>query len=65
MTDAELEAERKLAHEAAVKSADSSARPVSQEKTSPALVVAAWLFVGVPIIWGVWITLGKAWVLFK
>jgi MFS family permease len=26
--------------------------------------VAAWLIVGVPIVWGVWITLSKAWVLF-
>ena len=26
--------------------------------------VIAWLIVGVPILWGVWITLSKAWVLF-
>jgi MFS family permease len=65
MTDAELEAERRLAHEAAVKAADSSARPQSQAATSPALVIAAWLVVGVPILWGVWITLQKAWVLFN
>jgi MFS family permease len=26
--------------------------------------VAAWLIVGIPIAWGVWITLSKAWVLF-
>jgi hypothetical protein len=26
--------------------------------------VVAWLIVGVPIAWGVWITLSKAWVLF-
>jgi hypothetical protein len=26
--------------------------------------VVAWLIVGIPIAWGVWITLSKAWVLF-
>jgi MFS family permease len=26
--------------------------------------VVAWLIVGIPIVWGVWITLSKAWVLF-
>jgi hypothetical protein len=65
MTDAELEAERKLAHEAAVKAADSGVKRLSDEVTSPLLVVGAWLFVGVPILWGVWVTLDKASVLFK
>ena len=65
MTDAELEAERKLAHEAAVKAADSGVKRVSDEVTSPLLVVGAWLFVGVPTLWGVWVTLDKASVLFK
>jgi hypothetical protein len=63
MTDAELEAERKLAHEAA-RAATVSGRG-GDEQTSPAMIVVAWLLVGVPILWGVWITLGKAWVLFK
>jgi MFS family permease len=65
MTEAELEAERKLAHEAAVRAADSGVKPLSQEVTSPLLVVGAWLVVGIPILWGVWVTLDKAWVLFK
>jgi len=39
--------------------------PVDEEKTSTATLVIAWLVVGVPILWGVWVTLGKAWVLFK
>jgi hypothetical protein len=29
------------------------------------MLIAAWLFVGIPILWGAWITLGKALVLFK
>jgi hypothetical protein len=65
MTDAELEAERKLAHEAAVRAADAIARPLSEDATSPAVVLGAWMVVGVPILWGVWITLQKASVLFK
>jgi hypothetical protein len=64
MTDAELEAERKLAHEAA-RAATASGRPMSEDKTPSALVFGAWFFVGVPILWGVWITLEKAWILFK
>jgi MFS family permease len=65
MTEAELEAERKLAHDAA-RSATAGVRgPVDEEKTSTATLVIAWLVVGVPLAWGVWVTLGKAWVLFK
>jgi MFS family permease len=64
MTEGELESERKLGHEAAAKTADSGAGGSSEDATSPVLLVAAWLVVGVPILWGVWITLGKAWVLF-
>ncbi|HET7764343.1 MAG TPA: OFA family MFS transporter [Burkholderiales bacterium] len=64
MTDAELEAERKLAHEAA-RAATVSGRAASDEKTPTWLVVAAWLVVGIPILWGVWVTLEKAWILFK
>ncbi len=65
MTDAELEAERRLAHEAAIRSGDGASRPLSDKPTSPALVLGAWLVVGLPIAWGMWITLGKAWVLFR
>jgi MFS family permease len=64
MTDAELEAERKLAHDAAL-AATVSRGPASSEKTGPAIVAIAWILVGVPILWGVWITLQKAWVLFQ
>jgi MFS family permease len=65
MTDAELEAERKLAHEAAKAVTVRERGPTGKEKTPAALVFGAWLFVGMPILWGVWITLEKAWVLFR
>jgi MFS family permease len=64
MTDAELEAERKLAHEAA-KAVSVTGRPMGEDRTPAGLVFGAWLFVGIPILWGVWITLEKAWILFK
>ncbi len=64
MSDAQLEAERKLAHERAAASSASAAVPVSDAPSSPLLVGAAWLFVGIPLAWGVWITLQKAAVLF-
>jgi MFS family permease len=65
MTDAELEAERKLTHDAARATSVGTRGPASGEKSPAALVVGAWLLVGVPILWGVWITLEKAWVLFR
>ena len=64
MTDAELEAERKLAHEAA-RANEVSNRYASQGESPVALVTIAWIAVGVPILIGVFITLQKAWILFK
>ncbi len=61
MSEQELEAERKLAHE---RSLSMVGGPVSQAVSNPALVVVAWLFVGIPLAWGVWITLQKAAALF-
>ncbi|WP_165671990.1 OFA family MFS transporter [Metapseudomonas otitidis] len=61
MTDAELAAERAIGHDASQGaqvlewSADPSSRP---------LVIAAWLAVGLPLAWGVWITLQKTAALF-
>jgi MFS family permease len=63
MTDAELAEERKLAHDAAVTSATGTGS-AGAEKSNPGLVYAAWALVGIPLAWGVWITLEKAWVLF-
>jgi MFS family permease len=65
MTDAELEAERKLAHEAAARTAVSATAARDTKPSSPATVWLAWLAVGVPIAWGVYITLSKAAVLFR
>jgi MFS family permease len=65
MTDAELEAERKLAHEAAARTAVSATAARDTKPSSPATVWLAWLVVGVPIAWGVYITLSKAAVLFR
>jgi len=65
MTDAELEAERKLAHERAANTTiGMSATATSGAGTSPALLIGAWLLVGVPLLWGVWITLEKVLVFF-
>lgn len=56
MTDAELAAEKKLAHERAAASEVGSSRGNS-DSVSPALVVFAWLAVGLPLAWGVYRTL--------
>jgi len=66
MTDAELDAERKLAHEAAARANVSAAADVAVAgPSSPAMAWAAWLAVGIPIAWGVYVTLTKAVVLFR
>jgi MFS family permease len=58
MSDAELADEQRLAHEkAAASAAVAAAAPVDSTPTSPAMVVVAWLFVGIPLAWGVWKTL--------
>jgi MFS family permease len=64
MSDDELERARAVAHEAfASPPAVGTASPAT--RTHPAIVVGAWLLVGLPIAWGVWTTLTKAWVLFR
>lgn len=66
MTDAELEAERKLAHDAAAKSAvGGNAALVSGRGNNQGLVLAFWILVGIPLGWGVWTTVTKALVLFR
>src|SRR5471032_64954 len=62
MTDAQLAAEQALGHD---KGADSST--VLEWKAAPGskpLAIAAWLVVGIPLAWGVWVTLQKTAVLF-
>ncbi len=62
MTDAELKAEQAIGHD---KGADGST--VLEWKADPATkpaAVLAWLVVGIPLAWGVWVTLQKTAVLF-
>jgi MFS family permease len=63
MSADELAAERKRAHDVAASNAAGSARGAASA-TPQALVYLAWLGVGLPILWGVWITLQKVMVLF-
>jgi MFS family permease len=62
MTDAELAAERAHGEKAAPAAGELewSANPASKP-----MVIAAWLAVGIPLAWGVWITLQKTVVLFQ
>ncbi len=64
MTPEQLEAERRRAHEAA-RASEVNGRYAKGGETPAGLVAIAWLAVGVPIAIGVWITLEKAWILFK
>lgn len=66
MTDAELEVERKIAHDATAKNAVvGDAAAVTGQGEHRSLVVAAWLLVGIPLAYGIWNTLTNAWVLFN
>jgi len=64
MTEEQLAAERKRAHDVAAANAV-GAVPVNNAAPSPAMVYLAWIGVGIPILWGVWITLQKVMVLFR
>jgi MFS family permease len=63
MTDAELEAERKLAHEKSVKLNGDKVES-QQTENHPLLVFIAWTLVAIPISYGIYSTLQKAWILF-
>jgi len=66
MTEDELAAERKLAHDAAARSAvGGDAAAVSGKGAQRPLVLLFWLFVGIPLAWGIWITLTNAALLFR
>ncbi len=65
MSDDELAAERKLAHDAAARAAVGGDASVSGQGSHRGLVLAFWILVGIPLAWGVWITVTKAMVLFK
>jgi len=69
MSDAELEAERRIAHEAAARATGDAhgvaSAPSDDKPTSLVVVALCWLAVGVPLAWGVVTTLSKASVLFR
>jgi len=62
MTPADLARLDQESHEATAPSG--AAAPDAAVTSPPWLVAAAWLAVGIPIAWGVWMTLQKAFVLF-
>jgi hypothetical protein len=64
MTDAELEEVHRISHE---KSMQNAANVVlaSEAEQHPILVKLAWAAVLIPISYGVWMTVQKAWVLFS
>ncbi len=64
MTDEQLAAERKRAHDNAT-AQPLAVAPVAAGETPQALVYLAWIGVGIPLLWGVWITLQKVMVLFR
>lgn len=65
MTDEQLAAERKVAHEAAVAQSSGGAGQASFKGQHRGLVAIAWLAVGIPITWGVWQSVIKAAVFFR
>ena len=66
MSEQELAAERKLAHDAALaNAAGGNATAQSPGESKPGLVFGFWLLVGAPLAWGVWNTLAKTLALFK
>jgi hypothetical protein len=66
MTDEELAVERKLAHEKEQAAAVGMQGAAAGTAVSPpALVAVFWLFVGIPLAWGVYITLQNAFILFR
>ena len=66
MSDAELAAERAKAHERVAASPAGAVAAVSRaESGSYVKVTLAWLAVGIPLLWGVWMTLTKALPLFR
>ena len=63
MTDAELAVEKQLAHEKSLASAVGGGA-AGESHTNPLIAPLAWLAVGVPLAYGIWVTLQKSAVLF-
>jgi hypothetical protein len=57
MTDAELAAEKKLAHEKAAASEVARHADAGHDSVSPVVVALAWVAVGLPLAWGVYRTM--------
>ena len=66
MSDEELATEKKLAHEKSLSSMIGAGGSVSTTvNTNPAMTALAWAAVGIPLAFGIWMTLQKAAVFFK
>lgn len=65
MTDAELALEKKLAHEKGASGSSTIKEVIGVPEKTPLLTTLAWLAVGIPICYGIWSTIQKAWVLFQ
>jgi len=65
MTDAELEAERKLSHEKSLQNMTATSVNTREDEQHPILVKLAWAAVLIPITYGIWSTVQKAWALFS
>jgi MFS family permease len=63
MSEDELAAERAKAHEAAP--AVGAGQGAAARSSSPLAVALAWIAVGLPLLWGIWMTLAKALPLFR
>jgi MFS family permease len=63
MTDAELAHEKQLAHERSLASATTGTG--GESSSNAAIAPIAWLAVGLPLAYGIWVTLQKSAVLFK
>ena len=63
MSDAELAAERQLAHD--VPAPQQTVANTTPSASSPLVVASMWLLVGVPLAWGIWNTVVKALVLLR
>ncbi|PKO47898.1 MAG: MFS transporter [Betaproteobacteria bacterium HGW-Betaproteobacteria-22] len=64
MSEAELEVERQLAHEKSLQTTRANNEATLRSESRPVSVLIAWALVAVPIGYGIWSTLEKAWILF-
>jgi MFS family permease len=64
MSDEELAREKQLAHEKSLAAADGKGTDGTQT-SHPLVAPLAWLAVGIPLAYGIWVTLQKSAVLFK